>query len=490
MLHSRGFVHVKTGKLRILTILGMILLLTLPTSFSPAAADPSQRGGSYTLSYTITDPKWIDRRDELTAVAERDGNLDALGIKSAPEAAAKGPLTAEESLRVARENNAEYGIDSRKYAGPVSTADPSYDYISLEECWRNGEQAIKPEGWIKNHFAYCKMFLHVLVHRECFIICRTSTFNALSTLIGDGKKGERRTEFNLIFAPIRATGIYTTANLGVRMSCDAGSGSCDSDPGNGRTDSVGGWIRNNRATFKFSSPGLPPGPGNGEQVVFASAQAHYRVDAPRIRDWNYSSPDTGLRFDSAWYLTYKEGSVFNRVTPWLAFSVQDEPVKYSAWNIYNATQFPASTQPFVENKQIDGGAPDKLIHRLFHDKNRRKANRAEATGFCGQRWAGYPELGQDCDEFPFACTYEGAARYKYSYRGGPQYERMYAVKPIPSADNQESGRRLGAWFGDDRIIDDDGFYVRIMGVNGGAPEPPTGPPVPPNPAIDCGDGLE
>jgi hypothetical protein len=95
----------------------------------------------------------------------------------------------------------------------------------------------------------------------------------------------------------------------------------------------------------------------------------------------------------------------------------------------DAAQVKQQAEPLVENKQIPGKSAEDPIHRLFHDKDRRKANRREATSFCKVRWPGYPDLGQDCDEYSFACTY--------------------------------------------------------------APEPPTGTPAPPDDeVVDCGDGLE
>jgi hypothetical protein len=38
---------------------------------------------------------------------------------------------------------------------------------------------------------------------------------------------------------------------------------------------------------------------------------------------------------------------------------------------------------------------------------------------------------------------------------------MFSVRPINAPDNQLAGSRLGVWYGDDRILDSDGFFVRI-----------------------------
>ncbi|MFE3186757.1 NucA/NucB deoxyribonuclease domain-containing protein [Streptomyces violascens] len=99
------------------------------------------------------------------------------------------------------------------------------------------------------------------------------------------------------------------------------------------------------------------------------------------------------------------------------------------------------------------------IRRLYFDQTRRDRNRDTAVAVCRKEWPGYPELGQDCDEFPFASTYEGAARSRPEYDGTPY--GMFSVRAINSPDNQEAGRRLGTWYGDDRIIDADPFFLRI-----------------------------
>jgi len=249
----------------------------------------------------------------------------------------------------------------------------------------------------------------------------------------------------------------------------------------------GEWEADGEATLYFNSPAQPSSPSQGEQRDTGVFQVEYSYRFPRgtARD---GGPETGVRFDSAWYLAQQQGSIFDRVTPFLSYSVRDEPVKYSAWNIHNAQKFPDSTEPRIAGKSLPGGSATSLLHREFFDKARRKANRSEAVGYCHQRWPGYSELGQDCDEYPFACTREGAARYKYD---GEAFRNQYAVKPIPSPDNQEAGRRLGAWFSQDRILHGDGFYVTVVGVDAGEPvPPPPGTPAPPDQAVDCGDGAE
>lgn len=64
----------------------------------------------------------------------------------------------------------------------------------------------------------------------------------------------------------------------------------------------------------------------------------------------------------------------------------------------------------------------------------------------------------DCDEFPMASTFEGAARKHYE---GSQYTDEFSVRYIDRVENQEAGRRLGAWYDNDRILNNDAFILVV-----------------------------
>jgi hypothetical protein len=165
-----------------------------------------------------------------------------------------------------------------------------------------------------------------------------------------------------------------------------------------------------------------------------------------------------VRFDSAWYLPQKQGSIFNRVTPWIAYSTNDPEVNQSAHHIQDAQRHPETTYPRVAGKHIPGASADDPLHRLYRDRTRRRQNRESFAGpVCEQQWPGSPEPSQDCDEYRFSSTYEGAARHLYQ---DVPYG-WFSVRPILFSDNQTAGRRLGTWYGADRILDGDAFYVRI-----------------------------
>jgi hypothetical protein len=64
----------------------------------------------------------------------------------------------------------------------------------------------------------------------------------------------------------------------------------------------------------------------------------------------------------------------------------------------------------------------------------------------------WDRAGLDCDEYPFACTREGANSGNWDY----------SVRLIDSRQNQLAGSFLGAFLTADRILADrDPFYVTI-----------------------------
>jgi hypothetical protein len=439
--------------------------------------------------FIVNNPEWFDHQGLLTKDLQVEGAPERLGLTPASSRPIDRTSSDQEAHQWALEDQAEYGTPSEKFATGGVTPQQTDD-ITVAECRENADLSARPEGWIKNHFSYCQLSYFLARELRCnrFFCVTIGLFEARVTLIGVAYNGLRNVEFVPTLDQVSFFGSASGGSFTFEVDC---AGSPDDDsclPAEAEVTRLAPqWALDGEATLYFNSPAQPSSPSAGEQKDFGTFQVEGKYHFPTGTTRGASGPETSVRFDSAWYLSRTQGSIFNRTDPWLSYSVNDEPVKYSAWNIYTAQQFPTSTEPFLADKHLPGGSASDPLHRLYHDKGRRKANRSEATGYCHERWPGYPDLGQDCDEYPFACTYEGAAAYQYLYRTAARYS--YAVRPIPSYDNQESGRRLGTWYSADRILDDDAFHVRIFGVEGAPPEPPPGPPLGPDDGIDCGDGL-
>ncbi|WP_456317131.1 NucA/NucB deoxyribonuclease domain-containing protein [Streptomyces mirabilis] len=81
---------------------------------------------------------------------------------------------------------------------------------------------------------------------------------------------------------------------------------------------------------------------------------------------------------------------------------------------------------------------------------------------CGRYWgANYTNGGKECDEYPFATTYEGGAEHDYD----PEVRKFnFSVKPIPKDDNRAGRNLLQGFYGNNRVIDGDydGFIVKTV----------------------------
>ncbi|MGW7511939.1 NucA/NucB deoxyribonuclease domain-containing protein [Streptomyces massasporeus] len=179
-------------------------------------------------------------------------------------------------------------------------------------------------------------------------------------------------------------------------------------------------------------------------------------------DWVVTSPLSNgvakdnhkidVRFDSGQYLTYKTGSVFVDWKPVLEYNINEPIIHDTAEHILRAQTDPASTKPEAPGKVIPGAPSGKPLTRLLGSHPDVQKNRDAARKVCNQHWPGYPNNGtKDCDEYPFATTYER--------RGGTSSN--YSAYPVGSGDNQEAGRRLAKFVGEMRILDGDDYYVHI-----------------------------
>jgi hypothetical protein len=133
-----------------------------------------------------------------------------------------------------------------------------------------------------------------------------------------------------------------------------------------------------------------------------------------------------------------------------------------AQHIKTAFTSPEDTYPYMSAKKVPGQTPKDPLHRTVN-KTRRDDNRKAAVKQCRRYWgAGYSHGGtRECDEYPFATTYEGAAEHDYD---ADAKKFNFSVRPIPEDDNGAGGDLLTGFYAKNRILDgmDDGFIVKII----------------------------
>ena len=125
-----------------------------------------------------------------------------------------------------------------------------------------------------------------------------------------------------------------------------------------------------------------------------------------------------------------------------------------------------ASYPAVKDKSIPGCLdPNKNIkYNLLHRIPTKEGNNNRSTmttPACNHLWgAGTTggSSGMECDEFPFAKTWE---RWNPKYPGAIVTSAGYSLCPIPSGDNGKAGALLSKFYGHERILVGDPYFVRF-----------------------------
>ncbi|WP_410580725.1 hypothetical protein, partial [Amycolatopsis sp. lyj-108] len=425
--------------------------------------------------YVIRDPALVQNPDIVRKTLERDGNLDALGIQ--PSAAA-GQAPPQQKPRIAAADP-PYVVDSSRFPGSSKPADP-YEYMTHADCLAKAGTAGQDAGWIKNRFSYCQIDLVWAVDlkcgpRGCQVI---GAIGATSVVVGYGKIGphpenatQRFADFRLETTILYTQGAFTQPNatMQVTIQCageyrvDFGipnDRACHPGKFSTRKATIPQWRLDPNSYLDLLSDGYQPGAEFGEQLAQGVFKFEYEFTPKRDIDLKSVSPEGGLRFDSAFYLRDKQGSIFDRAVPGMSYGKSDPAVAGHAVHVEEARANPDATVPPKQGKRLLGGspAPGDTLHRLASGRSeasstRAARNRTVSTNFCAT--VGMPPRPPtggpfDCDEYAFASTYEGSARNEYE---GAQYALDYTVRWVNRSQNQEAGRRLFGWYENDRILD-------------------------------------
>jgi hypothetical protein len=134
--------------------------------------------------------------------------------------------------------------------------------------------------------------------------------------------------------------------------------------------------------------------------------------------------------------------------PTVTFDARTNPlVEPVAQHIYNAQTNPPSSGGL----QTKWGIPPNSLSRDTSEADRRANNNAA----CRSVVLG-PE--ENCDEFPMASTYEGAA-----------FQPDFSAVAVPTNANSSQGGILNAFYsGANRVVDGDFFYVKAILADGSA----------------------
>ncbi|WP_433227374.1 NucA/NucB deoxyribonuclease domain-containing protein [Actinomadura formosensis] len=408
------------------------------------------------------------------------------------------PLTPKQVEQEAHRRGTTYTADADKYASPRSPRRAAdYDYISPQECRANTAESGKPGGWVKNHFAWCGRL--AIGHRAKVCDpqnqnnCRIDgLFEAVYTVIGYGahtqvgdkpSKTDRYINFAIWVDEIRLrSGVYqnpqSTMDMGIRCITQDAPRNCHSNGANGAKRTLDQWQNQKDTYVELISPGLEPIPANGEQFRHADIAPVSIGETPGYPPSTGEQVGTSIRFDSMWYnQKAKRGSIFTVVEPFLRFSrAGNTGYKAVAEHLWTALNRPQDTKPPFTDKQLPGKSIGNPLHRLVPSYSKENESRSNSNRYYAKAWGcnpyfpGWnsaieypPEYPQgrpvnECDEYPFASTYEGAARWKTD---GAKYKNMFSARPVYWRENGAAGNVLAAWYDWDRIAEKEAYYIKV-----------------------------
>lgn len=244
-------------------------------------------------------------------------------------------------------------------------------------------------------------------------------------------------------------------------------------------NSIDTWYYWNVNSLKSEGLGRDKISSHGVHIEYYTDDDTYDTENPG------SSGVRQVRCDSATYFASSrpEACVFMETIPRLYYSMADDsPHRGVADHIYDAQNYPDNTWPLGEDKSIPGkyimgdfSAP--ALHRLHEDfqLGTMQDNTAHKDGACyktGKYADLYAETGlpeppdtsvDDCDEYPFRSTLEGAANSTWGF----------SVRAVNRSQNRSAGAEVPKYFRNHRIlawdaslpspeINNDKFYVSII----------------------------
>lgn len=270
-------------------------------------------------------------------------------------------------------------------------------------------------------------------------------------------------------------------DLSLNGECEAALTTCSTlQPA--ATMTWGTW-NNNTTWFKWNSNSSATDPMWGRDKIGAHyVKMHAYTDTPEHRTEQPAVVGTRpVRCDSATYFsTYRpETCVYLETIARLEYSTAaDSPNKEVAQHIRDAFANPDATYPTSQYSKVIPGMYDgtyagaglnrltATLHQEQMDANESHKNAAcSQTGDYATTGLPYnlePKTGQDCDEYPFRSTLQGAA--------SPDWD--FSVRAVDSTQNRSAGGSLSAFYESDRVLawdanlptpydTNDVFYVQI-----------------------------
>lgn len=331
---------------------------------------------------------------------------------------------------------------------------------SKDECRDQPDAQTQPgdlSGWYKNRYSWCAWGSFEAPGTDIKTGQRIANFSADFTVIGYGNNGARQFDYAIYIDDIRYTGDSVNWTAATLQASLVGCNAAMTCPSTSRLATVPVWQAVNTAAFTFTSPEVT---GGGNQIVGTSMALNLDLETPAQPEWVWAGGvDTArapIRYDSASYVGRARGAVFNDYRPVLTVDLNQANQNESALHILQAFDRPQLTFPSWVGKSVPGKT--EPLTRMY-DESAKNANRSKSEKMCRSTFGSWDSTLDNCDEFPFASTYEGSKTGPETYGWGERY----SVRLIDKDDNQYVGNTMLEVdiYRAQRMLDGDKFYVAV-----------------------------
>ncbi|MFE0153660.1 LamG domain-containing protein, partial [Nonomuraea sp. NPDC059007] len=385
-----------------------------------------------------------------------------------------------------------------------------YGRMTPDDCKRNFSRSNRPEGYARNHFSWCSTSNLDLFHQpgrtptimdfHAKIVIMAYTFNGNNSVETNNGGTSRDIFVDVHVYDVRTRGGATAKHLTlgvepVGTGCEHVTSWGGSPTINYRTKPIGLWQDFGSARFRLRCPDSKAPSQRHIKWSPLFDETVYNLEKMSIsgfKMYGYSpdwpSPQGGygyanslgaseggsiVRCDSATYIKPQGGCVFNSATPMMIWKLgQGYDTAYQHY--WKACYQAHDTFPVHPDKRLPGcyrpGAmKDNYLHR--EDSEVAESVHKKTWKACTGIWGSYAPAGKECDEYPFAGSFERA-------NAAPS---MFSLCPIRADHNGLAGTLLeNRFFIKDRVIVGDIYYNKL---NTTLENPPTkeelcGRPVP------------
>ena len=294
--------------------------------------------------------------------------------------------------------------------------------------------AYTPAGWFESRTEWC----------------RNSTLQAAEVGNGAGEFVARATigvttsprdlhvHVDVKITVVSATGTLANPFLEIQLPC----GGCTPGAARGRGATLSEWKTNGYASFDF----VGKTGGGSDKAAKHKFHPRFILNQGIVRD----GAEGMFRCDAYTSVSKTvQGCVFPQDIPTLLYHVLSKG-RDAVLHIQDALNHPNSTEPKWTGEDAGKKTIPRFLHRLVNPSKQR-ANARAAKKVCLAIDAHYTSKGEECDEYPFQSTEEGANKG----------DKRFSARPIIASENSSAGGTLSAFYASYRILNGDEFQVAV-----------------------------